>query len=32
MFVKTYIPERLDRHILKYHWLPERVIIEEKST
>jgi hypothetical protein len=32
MFVKTYIPERLDRHILKYQWLPDRVIIEEKST
>jgi hypothetical protein len=32
MFVRTYIPERLDKHILKYQWLPDRVIIEEKST
>ena len=32
LFVKSYIPERLDRHILKYQWIPDRVIIEDKST
>jgi hypothetical protein len=32
LFVKHYIPERLDRHILKYQWIPDRVIIENKST
>lgn len=32
LFVKTYIPERLDKHILKYQWIPDRVIIEDKST
>jgi hypothetical protein len=32
LFVKSYIPERLDKHILKYKWIPNRVIIEEKST
>jgi hypothetical protein len=31
MFVKTYIPERLDKHILKYQWLPDRVIIEDNQ-
>jgi hypothetical protein len=32
LFVKSYIPESLDRHILKYQWIPDRVIIEDKST
>ena len=32
LFVKRYIPERFDRHILKYKWIPDRVIIENKST
>jgi hypothetical protein len=31
LFVKSYIPERLDRYILKYQWIPDRVVIE-KST
>ena len=31
LFVKSYIPERFDRHILKYKWIPNTVIIE-KST
>lgn len=31
-FVKSYIPERLDGQILKYKWIPYRVIIEDKST
>lgn len=32
LFVKSYIPERLDKYILKYQWIPDRVIIEDKST
>jgi hypothetical protein len=32
LFVKSYIPERFDSHILKYKWLPSTVHIEEKST
>ena len=32
LFVKRYIPERFDRYILKYQWIPDRVIIENKST
>ncbi len=31
LFVKSYIPEQLDKYILKYKWIPENVIIE-KST
>ena len=31
IFVKSYIPERLDRYILKYQWIPDSVVIE-KST
>ncbi len=31
MFVNNYIPERLDKHILKYQWLPDRVIIEDNQ-
>ena len=27
LFVKRYFPERLDKHILKYKWLPETVTI-----
>jgi hypothetical protein len=30
LFVKSYYPERLDKHILKYKSIPDRVIIEEK--
>lgn len=32
LFVKSYIPERFDSHILKYKWMPSRVHIEKKST
>ena len=32
LFVKSYIPERLDAQILKYKWIPDRVVIEDKST
>jgi hypothetical protein len=32
LFVKSYIPEQFDSQILKYKWIPNRVIIEEKST
>jgi hypothetical protein len=32
LFVKSYIPERLDRHILKYKWIPDKVHIEDNST
>lgn len=32
LFVKSYIPERLDSIILKYKWVPDRVIIEKQST
>jgi hypothetical protein len=31
LFVKSYIPERFDKHILKYQWMPDRVIIEENG-
>ena len=31
LFVKKYIPESLDKHILKYQWMPDRVIIEENQ-
>jgi hypothetical protein len=30
LFVKSYFPERLDKQVLKYQWMPDRVIIEEK--
>ncbi len=30
LFVKSYFPERLDAHILKYKSIPDRVIIEKK--
>lgn len=29
LFIKKYIPEVLDRQILKYKWLPSRVVIEK---
>lgn len=32
LFIQNYIPESLDKTILKYKWIPNRVIIEEKST
>lgn len=32
LFVKSYIPEGLDKHILKYQWIPDKVVIEDKST
>ena len=32
LFVKNYIPESLDKTLLKYKCIPTRVIIEEKST
>lgn len=32
LFVKSYLPERLDKYILKYKWIPDTVIIEKKST
>lgn len=32
LFVKSYIPERFDSQVLKYKWIPNKVIIEEKST
>jgi len=32
LFIKSYIPELLDRPILKYKWIPDRVIIEDKLT
>jgi hypothetical protein len=28
LFVRNYIPERLDVHILKYKWMPSNVHIE----
>jgi hypothetical protein len=31
LFVKSYIPERFDKHILKYQWIPDKVIIEENQ-
>ncbi len=31
LFIKSYIPERLDKYILKYKWIPDTVIIENKS-
>jgi hypothetical protein len=31
LFVKSYIPERFDKHILKYQWMPDRVIIEDNQ-
>lgn len=31
LFVKSYIPERFDKHILKYQWMPDSVIIEENQ-
>ena len=31
LFVKSYIPERLDKYILKYKWIPDSVVID-KST
>lgn len=31
LFVKSYIPERFDKHILKYKWIPNRVIIEDNQ-
>jgi hypothetical protein len=30
LFVKSYIPQMFDKHILKYQWMPDRVIIEDK--
>ncbi len=30
--IKSYIPEYFDKYVLKYKWIPDRVIIEEKST
>ena len=30
LFVKSYYPERLDKHILKYQFMPDRVDIENK--
>lgn len=32
LYVKSYIPEQFDKHILKYKFIPNKVIIEEKST
>ena len=32
LFVKSYIPERLDSQILKYKWIPDKVLIEDNST
>lgn len=32
LFVNSYIPERLDKQILKYKWIPDQVVIENKST
>ena len=32
LFVKSYIPERFDSQVLKYKWIPNKVIIEDKST
>lgn len=29
LFVKRYIPEQLDRYILKYQWIPDVVHIEK---
>jgi hypothetical protein len=31
LFVKSYIPERFDKHILKYQWMPDKVIIEDNQ-
>ncbi len=28
LFVKSYIPERFDKYILKYKWMPDSVFIE----
>lgn len=30
LFVKSYIPERFDKYILKYKWIPDGVIIENQ--
>lgn len=30
LFVKSYIPEKLDGLILKYKWLPDRIWIDNK--
>lgn len=32
LFVKKYIPEKLDSQILKYKWMPSTVKIETNST
>lgn len=29
LFVKRYIPERLDKYVLKYQWIPDTVNIEK---
>jgi hypothetical protein len=29
LFVKKYIPERFDKHILKYKWMPDSVTIDK---
>jgi hypothetical protein len=31
LFVKSYIPEQLDKYMLKYKWMPDRVVIEENQ-
>ena len=31
LFVKKYIPEKLDKYILKYQWMPDKVIIEDNQ-
>jgi hypothetical protein len=31
LFIKSYIPESFDKHILKYKWMPDRVIIENNQ-
>jgi|LakMenEpi03Aug12_release.lakeMendotaPanAssembly.Ray.scaffolds.fasta_scaffold168375_2 hypothetical protein len=30
LFIKNYIPEKLDKMLLRIKWIPDRVIIEEK--
>jgi hypothetical protein len=30
--IESYIPECLDEDIIKYKWIPDRVIIRDKST
>ena len=32
LFIKSYIPERFDKTILKYKWIPDKVYIEDNST